>query len=219
MTYVAKPVATLLDPKNCVAMMIDYHPQMAYGVTSIDGQTLMNNAVGFAKSAKVFNIPTIFTSVSEKSFSGPMFKQIRDVFPRYESFDRTTMNAWEDARVVDTIKRTGRKKIVMCGLFTEVCVAYPALDALREGYEVYIVADACGGTTPQAHDFALQRCIQAGATPLTWLQFLFEMQRDCARHETYDAVLDIVQQYGGSYGFGVQYAKAMFGERTGQPMK
>lgn len=152
-----RQVPTLLDPKNCVVIMIDYQPQMAFGVSSIDGQTLVNNAAGLAKSVKAFNVPVVLTSVAEKSFSGPTFSQIREVFPEQPIIDRTTMNCWEDKRVVDAIKKTGRKKIVMAGLWTEVCIAHPAIDALREGYEVYPVADACGGTTVTAHDLAIQR--------------------------------------------------------------
>lgn len=206
-----RQVPTLLDPKNCVVIMIDYQPQMAFGVSSIDGQTLVNNAAGLAKSAKVFNVPVVLTSVAEKSFSGPTFSQIREVFPQTEIIDRTTMNCWEDKRVVEAVEKTGRKKIVMAGLWTEVCIAHPAIDALREGYEVYVVADACGGVTVTAHDLAIQRMSQAGAIPITWLQFLLELQRDWARQETYEAVLNVVKQHAGAYGVGVQYAKSMLG--------
>jgi nicotinamidase-related amidase len=209
-------VPTLLDPKNCVVLMIDYQPQMAFGVGSMDGQTLLNNATGLAKAAKVFGVPLVLTSVAEKSFSGPTFKQLRDVYPDLPIIDRTTMNTWEDARVVDAIKQTGRKKIVMAGLWTEVCIAFPALDALREGFEVYVVADACGGTTRDAHDLSIQRMIQAGAIPITWLAFLLELQRDWARQETYAPVLDVVLQHAGPYGVGVQYAKAMLGEHANE---
>jgi len=214
MSPLATQVPTLLDPSNCVVVMVDYQPQMAFGVKSIDGQTLVNNVIGLAKSAKAFNVPTFITSVAEKSFSGPTFSQIIDVFPDAEIIDRTTMNFWEDDRVVDLIRKTGRRKVVMGGLWTEVCIAHPAIDALREGFEVYIVCDACGGTTVPAHDLAIMRSVQAGAVPITWLQFLLELQRDWARQETYDAVIDIVQHHAGAYGVGVQYAKAMLGEHA-----
>lgn len=209
-------VPTLLDPNNCVVLLIDYQPQMAFGVGSMDGQTLLNNATGLAKAAKAFNVPLILTSVAEKSFSGPTFKQLRDVYPDLSIIDRTTMNTWEDARVVDAVKQTGRKKVVMAGLWTEVCIAFPALDALREGFEVYFVADACAGTTVAAHDMAILRMVQAGAQPLTWLQFLLELQRDWARQETYVPVMDIVLQHAGPYGVGVQYAQAVLGERANE---
>ncbi len=175
MSNVTKQVPTLLDPSNCVVLMIDYQPQMAFAVKSIDGQTLINNATGLAKAAKVFNVPLILTSVAEASFSGPTFSQLREVYPDASIIDRTTMNTWEDKRVVDAIKKTGRKKIVMGGLWTEVCITFPTLDALREGFEVYVVADACGGTSAVAHDLAIDRVVQAGAVPVTWLQFLLEL--------------------------------------------
>jgi nicotinamidase-related amidase len=216
MAHTSKNVPSLLDPKNCVLLMIDYQPQMAFGVKSIDGQTLVNNATGLAKAAKVFKVPTILTSVAEKSFSGPTFSQIREVFPEDPIIDRTTMNCWEDSRVVEAVKKTGRNKIVMGGLWTEVCITHPTIDALREGFEVYFVADACGGTTETAHDLAVERMIQAGAAPITWLQFLLELQRDWARQETYEPVMGIVKQHAGSYGVGVQYARAMLGAHANE---
>src|SRR2546426_8453818 len=202
-------IHSLLDPKNCVLVLIDFQPQMTFAVKSIDGQQLINNAAGLAKAAKIFNVPTILTSVAEKSFSGPYFPQIKKVFPGQEIIDRTTMNCWEDKRVVDAIKKTGRKKIVFAGLWTEVCIVTPVIMALEEGYEIYVVADACGGTTQTAHDMAMQRVIQAGAVPVTWLQVLLEFQRDWARRGTYDAVMDIVKQHAGGYGVGVEYAYTM----------
>lgn len=216
MSNVTKQVPTLLDPSNCVVLMIDYQPQMAFAVKSIDGQTLINNATGLAKAAKVFNVPLILTSVAEASFSGPTFSQLREVYPDASIIDRTTMNTWEDKRVVDAIKKTGRKKIVMGGLWTEVCITFPTLDALREGFEVYVVADACGGTSAVAHDLAIDRVVQAGAVPVTWLQFLLELQRDWARQETYGPVNDIVKQHAGAYGIGIQYARAVLGEHANE---
>lgn len=216
MSNVNKQVPTLLDPSNCVVLMIDYQPQMAFAVKSIDGQTLINNATGLAKAAKVFNVPLILTSVAEASFSGPTFSQLREVYPDAPIIDRTTMNTWEDKRVVDVIKKTGRKKIVMGGLWTEVCITFPTLDALREGFEVYVVADACGGTSAVAHDLAIDRVVQAGAVPVTWLQFLLELQRDWARQETYGPVNDIVKQHAGAYGIGIQYARAVLGEHANE---
>lgn len=216
MSNVNKQVPTLLDPSNCVVLMIDYQPQMAFAVKSIDGQTLINNATGLAKAAKVFNVPLILTSVAEASFSGPTFSQLREVYPDASIIDRTTMNTWEDKRVVDAIKKTGRKKIVMGGLWTEVCITFPTLDALREGFEVYVVADACGGTSAVAHDLAIDRVVQAGAVPVTWLQFLLELQRDWARQETYGPVNDIVKQHAGAYGIGIQYARAVLGEHANE---
>jgi len=208
-----------LDPKNCALVLIDFQPQMAFGVKSIDGQTLVNNATGLAKAARVFDVPTILTSVAEKSFSGPTFKQLREVQPTSPIIDRTTMNCWEDPALVEAVRRTGRKKIVMAGLWTEVCIALPALDALREGFEVYVVTDACGGTSAEAHDRAIDRMVQSGASPITWLQFALELQRDWARQQTYNAILELVQQHAGTYGVGVQYAKAMLGAHANEGVR
>ncbi|MGI0087742.1 MAG: hydrolase [Nitrosotalea sp.] len=214
MANVDNRIHSLLDPKNCAVVMIDFEPQMAFAVKSIDGQTLINNAEGLAKSAKIFNVPTILTSVAAKSFSGPFFPQIKKVFPGQEIIDRTTMNCWEDQRVVDAIKKTGRKKLVLAGLWTEVCIVTPTIQALEAGYEIYVVADACGGTSQVAHDMGMQRMIQAGAAPITWLQFVLELQRDWARTETYDAVMTLAREDAGSYGLGIEYAKAMLGEHA-----
>src|SRR2546425_11439460 len=153
-------IHSLLDPKNCVLVLIDFQPQMTFAVKSIDGQQLINNASGLAKAAKIFNVPTILTSVAEKSFSGPYFPQIKKVLPGQEIIDRTTMNCWEDKRVVDAIKKTGRKKIVFAGLWTEVCIATATIMALEEGYEVYVVADACGGKKQKTQYMGKHRIIQ-----------------------------------------------------------
>ena len=213
-TIVSNKIHSLLTPDNCTLIMIDFQPQMAFGVKSIDGQTLINNAEGLAKSAKIFNVPTILTTVAEKSFSGPMFPQIKKVYPGKQMIDRTTMNCWEDQNVVIEVEKIGRKKLVLAGLWTEVCIVLPAIQAMEAGYEVYVIADACGGTSTTAHDMAIERLIQAGAVPMTWLQFLLELQRDWARTETYDAVMKVVREDAGTYGLGVEYAKAMLGEHA-----
>ncbi len=209
-------IHSLLMPDNCAVLLIDYQPQMLFAVKSIDGQTLVNNAVGLARAAKIFNVPTILTTVAEKSFSGPTFAQLREVLSGLAPIDRTTMNCWEESRVVDAVKKTGRKKLVMAGLWTEVCIVLPTIQALEAGYEVYVVVDACGGTSGVAHDMAIQRIIQAGAVPITWLQFLLELQRDWARQETYDAVLRVANEHAGAYGIGIQYAKAVLGEHASE---
>ena len=212
---VSTKIHSLLTPDNCAVILIDYQPQMAFGVESMDRQTLTNNAVGLAKAAKIFKIPTILTTVAKSTFSGPMFPQLQSVFPGQEPIDRTTMNTWEDQRVVKAVEKTGRKKLVMGGLWTEVCIVLPAIQALEAGYEVYVVTDACGGVSMTAHDMAIQRMIQAGAVPIMWLQFLLELQRDWARQETYAAVLGIVKEHGGAYGQGVVYAETMMGGHGG----
>ena len=208
-TTLSHRIHGLLAPDNCMVTLIDHQPQMLFGVNSIDRQTLVNNTVGLAKSAKVFNVPMVLSTVETKSFSGYLWPQLVAVYPDQRPIERSSMNAWEDNNYVAAIERTGRKKIVMAGLWTEVCVCFPAIQAMEAGYEVYVVADACGDVNQMAHDMAMQRIIQAGAVPVTWLQVLLEFQRDWARRETYNAVLDIVKQHAGAYGIGVEYAYTM----------
>jgi nicotinamidase-related amidase len=204
----------LLTPQNSTMIFIDHQPQMAFGVTSIDRQTLLNNTVALAKAAKIFDVPTILTTVETKGFSGHMWPQLLAVFPDKTPIERTSMNSWDDQAFVAEVKRIGRKKLVIAALWTEVCLAFPALDALAAGYEVYAVSDASGGTTTEAHERAMQRMIQAGVVPVTWQQVLLEYQRDWARKTTYDAVIDLVKQHSGAYGMGVEYAYTMV---HGQP--
>jgi nicotinamidase-related amidase len=148
--------------------------------------------------------------VAEKSFSGPLFPELRAVFPEIEPIDRSTMNTWEDVRVTDRVNEIGRKKIVIAALWTEVCGVGPALSALEQGFEVYFVTDASGGVSDDAHNMAVQRMVQAGAKPITWMQYMLELQRDWARTDTYDAVTGIAKVHGGGYGLGIIYAKEMF---------
>ena len=200
----------VLTPANCQIIFIDHQPQMAFGVQSIDRQVLKNNTVALAKAAKVFNIPTIITTVETESFSGNTYPELLDVFPGQDILERTSMNSWDDQKVRDALKANGKKKVVMAGLWTEVCNNSFALCAMLEGdYEIYMVADASGGTSKEAHDFAMQRMIQAGVIPVTWQQVMLEWQRDWARKETYTAVMDIVREHSGAYGMGVDYAYTM----------
>lgn len=196
----------LLTPANCTLILIDHQPQMLFGVASMDRQLLINNTVGLAKAAKVFNVPVILTSVETKSFSGYIVPQITEQFPDKAPIERTSMNSWEDSGFRAEVERIGRKKLVIAALWTEVCLAYPAIEAVRDGYEVYAVADASGGTSVMAHDMAMQRMIQAGVVPVTWQQVLLEWQRDWARKETYYPTLDVVKAHSGAYGAGVEYA-------------
>lgn len=204
----------LLNADNCTVIFIDHQPQMSFGVASIDRHLLMNNVLGLARAAKAFNVPTILTTVETESFSGQMWPQLLDIFPNHEPVERTSMNSWEDSNFVDQVEKTGRKKLVIAALWTEVCLAFPALQAMEAGYEVYAVVDASGGTSPVAHDMAIQRITQAGAVPVTWQQVLLEFQRDWARKDTYDAVIEIVKEHSGAYGMGVEYAYTMV---HGQP--
>ena len=200
----------VLTPANCQIIFIDHQPQMAFGVQSIDRQVLKNNTVALAKAAKVFNIPTIITTVETESFSGNTYPELLDVFPGQDILERTSMNSWDDQKVRDALQANGKKKVVVAGLWTEVCNNSFALCAMQEGdYEIYMVADASGGTSKEAHDFAMQRMIQAGVIPVTWQQVMLEWQRDWARKETYTAVMDIVREHSGAYGMGVDYAYTM----------
>lgn len=206
----------LLTPSNSAIVMIDHQSQMAFAVQSLDRTLLANNSVALAKTAKAFKVPLILTTVAEKSFSGPLFGGIKAVYPNAPVIDRTTMNSWEDANFRAAVKSTGKKKLVMAALWTEVCLAMPVLAALEEGYEVYIVTDASGGVTKEAHDMAVQRMVQAGAQPVTWMQVLLEYQRDWARQSTYNDVIQIALEHGGAYGTGLEYAKAMLGADAGE---
>jgi len=204
------PKLEVLTPQNCQLIFIDQQPQMAFGVQSIDRQTLKNNVVGLAKAAKIFNIPTTITTVESESFSGFTYPELLDVFPDHKLLERTSMNSWDDQKVRDALKANGRNKVVVSGLWTEVCNNTFALCAMAEGgYEIYMVADASGGTSKEAHDYAMQRMIQAGVVPMTWQQVLLEWQRDWARRDTYDAVMQLVKEHSGAYGMGVDYAYTM----------
>jgi nicotinamidase-related amidase len=204
------PKLEVLTPQNSQVIFIDHQPQMAFGVQSIDRQVLKNNVVGLAKAAKAFRIPTTITSVETESFSGFTYPELLDVFSDKPVLERTSMNSWDDMKVRDSLKTNGRTKVVVSGLWTEVCNNTFALSAMLEGgYEIYMVADASGGTSKEAHDYAMQRMIQAGVVPMTWQQVLLEWQRDWARKESYDAVMEIVREHSGGYGMGVDYAYTM----------
>jgi len=203
----------VLTPQNSQIIFIDQQPQMAFGVQSIDRQALKNNVVGLAKAARTFAIPTTITTVETEGFSGPTYPELLAVFPQNKILERTSMNSWDDQNVRDALAvhaNQGRKKIVVSGLWTEVCNLGFALSAMKDtDYEIYMVADASGGTTLDAHNYAMDRMVQAGAVPVTWQQVLLEWQRDWARKDTYDAVMNIVREHSGAYGMGVDYAYTM----------
>ncbi|HFF8971539.1 hydrolase [Serratia marcescens] len=199
----------LLDKDNSALIFIDHQPQMAFGVANIDRQKLKNNVVGLAKAGKIFNVPTLFTSVETESFSGYIWPELLAVHPEITPIERTSMNSWEDAAFVKAVEATGRKKLVISALWTEVCLTFPALMALEAGYEVYVVTDTSGGTSVDAHERSIDRMVQAGAVPVTWQQVLLEYQRDWARKDTYDAVMALVREHSGAYGMGVDYAYTM----------
>lgn len=206
----SNPKLEVLTPQNSQLIIIDHQPQMAFGVQSMDRQAMKNNVVGLAKAAKIFNIPTTITTVESESFSGYTYPELLDVFPAAKTLERTSMNSWDDQKVRDALKANGRNKVIVAGLWTEVCNTTFALCAMLEGnYEIYMVADASGGTSKEAHDYAMQRMVQAGAVPVTWQQVLLEWQRDWAHRDTYDEVMKLVKEHSGAYGMGVDYAYTM----------
>lgn len=206
-----KPRKSLLTPHDHTLLMIDHQPQMAFATKSIDAITLRNNAALVAKAAKLFGVSTILTTVSEKTFSGPIFGEIKSVFPNAAVIDRSTMNCWEDEAVTAAVNKIGKSRIVMAGLWSSVCIVGPAASAIDQGFEVCVIADACGDVSTETHERAMDRMVQLGAVPMTALQYLLELQRDWARTETYNGVVEIAVANGGAYGLGLIYAGAMFG--------
>jgi nicotinamidase-related amidase len=209
------PGSKLLTPKDHTLIMIDFQSQMAFATKSIDAVTLRNNAALVAHAASGFGVSTILTTVAAKTFSGPMFGEITDAFPGQKLLDRTSMNTWEDAAVIKQLNEIGKGRIVLAGLWTSVCIVGPALSALDQGFEVYVIADACGDVSTEAHERAMDRMVQAGARPMTALQYLLKLQRDWARSETYELTTGIAKNFGGAYGVGVIYAKTMFAASEG----
>ncbi len=218
MTITAKaaPGSLLLTPQDHTLIMIDHQSQMAFATHSIDAIELRNNAALVAHAAAGFDVSTIITSVAEKSFSGPVFDEIKAAFPGAEITDRTSMNTWEDENVIRRVNAIGKKRIVLAGLWTGVCIVGPALSALDQGFEVYVIADACGDVSAEAHERAMERMVQAGARPMTSLQYLLELQRDWARGNTYELTTGIAKKFGGAYGLGIIYAQTMFHAKEGQ---
>jgi len=210
-----KPGSKLLTPRDHLSIMIDFQSQMAFATHSIGGLALRNNAALVAHAAAGFEVSTILTTVAEKSFSGPMFNEVTEPFPQLPLLDRTSMNTWEDAAVIKRVNEIGKQRIVLAGLWTSVCIVGPALSALDQGYEVFILCDACGDVSTEAHDRAIDRMVQAGAQPMSSLQYLLELQRDWARATTYDLTTGIAKRFGGAYGIGINYAKSMFGASEG----
>jgi nicotinamidase-related amidase len=192
-----------------VVAIIDLQPQMLFGVANFDRQTIINNNVALLKAARVFDVPVVLSTVETKSFSGNMWPQIQAVFPNQAPIERTSMNSWDDKNFVAAVEKSGKKKIVMSGLWTETCVALPTIQAIHDGYEVYVVEDCCGDVNQLSHDNAMKRVIQAGAKPVTALSVMLEWQRDWAERDSYDAIMDIVKNHFGAYGVGVEYAYTM----------
>ena len=211
----ATPGKFLLTPSDHTLILIDYQSQMAFATKSIGMVELRNNAGLVAHAAKEFGVSTIVTSVAEKSFSGPFFDEVLTAFPGAEVIDRSSMNTWEDPRIAAQVNAIGKSRLVMAGLWTSVCIVGPSLSALDQGFEVYVIADACGDVSDEAHERAMARMVQAGVQPMTSLQYLLELQRDWARTETYEKTVGVATKFGGAYGIGLNYAKAMFGGHEG----
>jgi nicotinamidase-related amidase len=205
----------MLTPDNCALILIDHQPFQASGVKNIDVALMINNVVALAKTAKAFNVPTLLTSVI-KDRGGLIIKQLREVFPDQVPTDRTTINTWEDERCVDWFKRTGRKKIVFAALWTEICLAFPVIHALGEGYEVFFVTDASGGTSVEAHEMGIARMIQAGAVPLTSIVFASELQRDWAREASAAKVAEILLEHGGASATNLAWELQLLGGKPGR---
>lgn len=214
-TATPTPGKLLLDPTDHMLVLIDFQSQMAFATKSIAAELLRNNAALVANAAAGFGVPTILTTVAEKSFSGPMFDEITAPFPGQALLDRTSMNTWEDAAVIAEVNRIGKARIVFAGLWTSVCIVGPVLSAVDQGFETYVITDACGDISTEAHERAVERMVNAGAHPMTSLQYLLELQRDWARSATYDMTTGVAKKWGGAYGLGVTYAKTMFGASEG----
>lgn len=205
-----KPAEKLLTPDNHTLVLIDYESQMAFATHSHSMVELRQHTGLVSGTSKIFNVPTVNTTVGEEHFAGPVFPEILEHYPKaeYPYIDRTSMNTWEDEHAYKAIVAPGKKKLVMAGLWTSVCIVYPALSALEEGFEVYVIADACGDVSKEAHDRAMDRMVMAGVQPITAVQYALELQRDW-RRPTAGAVSGLMKRYAGSYGIGMQYAAAM----------
>jgi nicotinamidase-related amidase len=189
----------LLTPDNCALVLIDHQPFQLANVNSHEPTMVINNVTALAKTAKAFDVPTILTTVNEQR-GGRILKTVQDVFPNQKTIDRTFINAWEDGRVVEAVKKTGRRKVVFAALWSEMCLAMPVIHAMGEGFDVYVVTDASGGVSVEAHDMAIRRLVAAGAQPITWLGMAGELQRDWARTAKLSEVAQILLDHGGASG-------------------
>jgi nicotinamidase-related amidase len=202
-------IKSLLEPQDSVLLIVDFQAGLAFGVESLPRQTLLNNAVALAQTAVTFGLPIIASTSASKVYSGPLIPALQAAMPGVAPIERRNMNSWEDEHVRDAILATGRKRLLVAGLLTEACVTFPVLSALENGFEAFVVADACGGLTPTGHEMALRRMESAGAHLTTWAQVLLELQRDWTRQATYLGASTVVKTYGGGYGMGLVYAKEM----------
>ncbi len=199
----------LLKPQECMLLLVDFQAGLAFGVESIGRQTVLNNAVALARTAVAFSLPVIVSTSASRVYSGSLLPALQAAVPTTVPIERRNMNVWEDEVAHKAIVATGRKRLIIAGLLTEACVSFPVLSALADGYDVFVVADACGGLTPVGHEMALRRMEVAGAKLSSWLQVLLELQRDWTRHETYESARTVVVEHGGGYGMGLAYAREM----------
>lgn len=199
----------LLQPEQCLLLLVDFQAGLAFGVESSARQTLLNNAIALARTAQAFGVPVVVSTSASRVYSGPLLPALQAALPGIQPIERKNMNVFEDESARGAVTAADRKRILVAGLLTEACVSFPAISALREGFEVYVVADACGGLTPTGHELALRRMEAAGAQLTSWLQVLLEFQRDWTRHDTYEAARAIVVEHGGGYGIGLAYAREM----------
>lgn len=203
-------VASLFTPTDTALLLIDHQPQMIFGARSADPQVVLNNVTALAKLAVLFEVPTVLTSIAASTFAGPIAPEITRVLPDIDVIDRSFINAWQDGTFRAAVEATGRRRLLIAGLWTEVCLTFPALSAIEQGYEVFAVIDASAGSSTAAHDAAITRMTQQGVVPVSTASVLSEFQRDWARKETYDGVNDIVREHMGAWGQGVNYVNAMF---------
>ncbi|HST10312.1 MAG TPA: hydrolase [Terriglobales bacterium] len=199
----------LLKPEECAMLLVDFQAGLGFGVESMPVQVVLNNAVALARTGAAFKIPVIASTSASRVYSGPLLPGLQEALPSVKAIERKAMNVWEDDVVRNAVVATKRQRLIVAGFLTEGCVSFSALSALKDGFEVFVVADACGGLTPASHDFALRRLEQAGACLTSWIQLLLEFQRDWTRHETYEAARAIVVANGGGYGMGLAYAREM----------
>jgi len=199
----------LLKPEDCVMLLVDFQAGLGFSVESISRQVVLGNAVALARTAVAFKVPVIASTSASRVYSGPLLPALQEALPSTKAIERRSMNVWEDDAARSAVVGVQRKRLIVAGFLTEACVSFPVLSALEDGFEVFIVADACGGLTPASHELALRRLEQAGARLTSWIQVLLEFQRDWTRHETYEAARAIVVANGGGYGMGLAYAREM----------
>jgi nicotinamidase-related amidase len=199
----------LLKPEECVVLLVDFQAGLAFGVESMPRQALVHNAVALARTAVAFRVPVVASTSATRVYSGPLLAALQEAVPAVKAIERRSMNVWEDDTARNAVLAANRKRLIIAGFLTEACVSFPTLSALRDGFDVFVVGDTCGGLTPQSHELALRRLEQAGARLTSWIQVLLEFQRDWRRHETYEAARAVVVANGGGYGMGLAYAREM----------